>query len=87
MKKIQLLVLGLCVVALFQGCDNKSSETTSSEPQKKLRLAFVANTADDYWSIVQLGCGYAAPCAVALPPQRRPLGRNMPPREIHLDSA
>ena len=60
MKKIQLLILSLCVAALFQGCNNKSGETTGSEPQKKLRLAFVANTADNYWSIVQLGCAYAA---------------------------
>jgi ribose transport system substrate-binding protein len=60
MKKIQLLLLSLCVVALCQGCDNKNSGTAGGEPQKKLRLAFVANTADDYWSIVQLGCDYAA---------------------------
>jgi ribose transport system substrate-binding protein len=60
MKKLHLLLLSLCVAALFQGCDNKNSGTAGGEPQKKLRLAFVANTADDYWSIVQLGCDYAA---------------------------
>jgi ribose transport system substrate-binding protein len=60
MKKIQLLILSLCVVALIAGCDNKNGGTAGGEPQKKLRLAFVANTADDYWSIVQLGCDYAA---------------------------
>jgi ribose transport system substrate-binding protein len=60
MKIIRFLILSVCVAALFQGCDNKSSGTAGSEPQKKLRLAFVANTADDYWAIVQLGCDYAA---------------------------
>src|SRR6516225_1601333 len=60
MKKIQTLILCLCAAALFSSCDNKNSGPTGGEPQKKLRLAFVANTADDYWSIVQLGCDYAA---------------------------
>ena len=54
MKKNILLILGLCAVVLFPGCDN------SGGPQKKLRLAFVANTADNYWSVVQFGCDCAA---------------------------
>ena len=59
MKKLHRFILALCVVALFQGCDNKSSGTANGASQKKLRLAFVANTADEYWAIVHLGCDYA----------------------------
>ncbi len=58
-KKLPLIILTLCVVAFFQGCDNKSAGTANGAPQKKLRLAFVANTLDDFWSIVRLGCDVA----------------------------
>jgi len=47
-------------VALFQGCDNKSSGTANDASQKKLRLAFVGSSSDDFWSIVRLGCDSAA---------------------------
>jgi ribose transport system substrate-binding protein len=53
--KLPLLILALCALALSPGCDNKSSGTS----QKKLRLVFVANTPDDYWSVVRLGCDTA----------------------------
>ncbi len=53
MKKLHLFILALCVVALFQGCGNGSS-------QKEVRLVFVGGTPDDYWSIVQLGCDFAS---------------------------
>ena len=56
MKKLHLFILALCVVALFQGCDNKSSGTANDASQKKLRLAFVGSSSDDFWSIVRLGC-------------------------------
>jgi ribose transport system substrate-binding protein len=56
MIKWPLLLLALCVVALCPGCDSKSGGTTP----KKVRLVFVANTPDDYWSIVRLGCDKAA---------------------------
>jgi ribose transport system substrate-binding protein len=59
MKKLHLFILGLCVVALVQGCDNKRSGTSNGASQKKLRLAFVGSTPDDFWSIVRLGCDYA----------------------------
>jgi ribose transport system substrate-binding protein len=52
MKKLYFLILALCVVALFQGCENGAS-------QKKLRLVFVGGTPDNYWSIVRLGCDFA----------------------------
>lgn len=58
-KKLPLLVLALCFVAFCQGCDNKSGETANGAPQKKLRLVFVANTPDDFWSVVRLGCDVA----------------------------
>ena len=59
MKPLHRFILALCVVALLQGCDNHNPGTANGRPQKKLRLAFVANTADEYWGIVNLGCNYA----------------------------
>jgi ribose transport system substrate-binding protein len=58
MKKATLLPLALCVAVLLQGCDN-GNKSGSPTPQKKLRLAFVANNANDYWSILRLGCDFA----------------------------
>ena len=60
MKKLHLFIVALCVVALFQGCDNKNSGTANGASQKKLRLAFVGGSSDDFWSIVRLGCDGAA---------------------------
>ena len=60
MKKLHRFILVLCVVALCQGCDNTSSGTANDASQKKLRLAFVGSSADDFWSIVRLGCDSAA---------------------------
>jgi len=59
MKRIQLLVLAMCVAGFVQGCDNQSSGTANGPAQKKLRLAFVGASTDDYWSIVRLGCDMA----------------------------
>jgi ribose transport system substrate-binding protein len=63
MRKWQLFILALWAAVLFQGCDNQSSLTAKDAPQaaaqKKLRLAFVGNAPDDFWSIVRLGCDYA----------------------------
>jgi len=60
-KKAPLLILALCVVALSQGCENnQSTGPASTAPQKKLRLAYVANTLDDFWSMARLGCDVAA---------------------------
>lgn len=59
MKKIYLLVLALCAMGLSQGCDNHSGGTAGNSSPKKLRLAFVANRAGDFWSIVRLGCDNA----------------------------
>jgi ribose transport system substrate-binding protein len=60
MTKINAYILAVCVVALLQGCDNKSTGTDKGNVQKKYRLAFVGSTPDDYWSILRLGCDYAA---------------------------
>jgi ribose transport system substrate-binding protein len=54
-KKSPLLVLALCVAVFSPGCDSKTGGTA----QKKLRLVFVANSPDDYWSVVRLGCDTA----------------------------
>ena len=58
MKKM-LLPLALGLLALVQGCDNQSGKTTGAPPQKKVRLAFIANNEGPYWSIVRLGCDTA----------------------------
>ena len=60
MKRLHLSLLALCVMALFQGCDNKTSETANGAPQKKVRLAFVSNSSSDFWSLVRLGCDHGA---------------------------
>ena len=53
MKKLHLIIPALCTVMLFQGCDNNVS-------QKKLHLVFIGGTPDNYWSVVRLGCDFAA---------------------------
>jgi ribose transport system substrate-binding protein len=58
MKRTTALLLILWAAALLQGCDS-SNKTTDTPPKKKLRLAFVANNANDYWSILRLGCDMA----------------------------
>jgi ribose transport system substrate-binding protein len=60
MKKLCLLLPTLGLLAVLAGCDNKTSGPASSAPPKKLRLAFVPNSASEYWSVVQLGCTFAA---------------------------
>jgi ribose transport system substrate-binding protein len=63
MKPRTHFILALFVIGLFQGCDNRSSQSTSvpapAPSQKKLRLAFVANNANYYWSMVRQGCDSA----------------------------
>ncbi|HUA66533.1 MAG TPA: substrate-binding domain-containing protein [Alphaproteobacteria bacterium] len=52
MKTIYLLILALCAVALFPGCEKSTA-------QKPLRLIFIGGTPDNYWSVVRLGCDFA----------------------------
>jgi ribose transport system substrate-binding protein len=57
--KRMLLALALGLLALVQGCDSQSGKGTMLPPQKKVRLAFIANGEGPYWSIVRLGCDTA----------------------------
>ena len=59
MKHLRLLIPVLCFVVLFQGCDSKRSGPAHDAAQKKLRLAFVGSTSDDFWTMVRLGCDHA----------------------------
>ena len=58
-KKTALLLLALCTLTAFQGCDKPTPAANGSAPKKKLRLAFVSNSSSDFWSLVRLGCDQA----------------------------
>jgi ribose transport system substrate-binding protein len=60
LEKLNRFILAACVVALLQGCGNNSGGTAAGAPPKKLRLAFVANDANEYWAMAHLGCDFAA---------------------------
>ena len=60
MKKLSILLLALCSLALLPGCGQNGGTPTQQSTEKKLHLAFVANSAGEYWSIVNLGCETAA---------------------------
>ena len=58
-QTLVFFALALWLAVLCQGCDNKSGDPAPSAVQKKLRLVFIANTPDDFWSVVRLGCDAA----------------------------
>ena len=58
MKKLFLFISALCVAALFQGCDDKSSGAATVTSPKKLRIAVVGGIPGEYWSNVKLGCDH-----------------------------
>ncbi|HEX3890513.1 MAG TPA: substrate-binding domain-containing protein, partial [Verrucomicrobiae bacterium] len=65
MKKIQSLVLALCVGAIVSGCGKKESADNSGSgnaaaPAKTLKLAFVSNTSANFWKFAHAGCNAAA---------------------------
>jgi ribose transport system substrate-binding protein len=60
MKRLLSFLLGLCVLCICQGCSKNSSGTANSAATKRLRLAFVTNTTNEFWSIVRYGCNSAA---------------------------
>jgi len=60
MQKLHLLILAGCLAAGSQGCNQNGSETATGPAQKKLHLAFVANSPGEYWALVNLGCDIAA---------------------------
>ncbi|HMP84200.1 MAG TPA: substrate-binding domain-containing protein, partial [Verrucomicrobiota bacterium] len=59
-KKLNPFIAATFVVALLAGCDNKGGASAEGPQPKKLRLAFIPNTANEYWSIVHVGCDFAA---------------------------
>src|SRR5262245_61408989 len=60
MKKITPFLLGLCLLSFCKGSVNESSGITNNPASKKLRLAFVTNTTNEFWAIVRHGCNNAA---------------------------
>jgi ribose transport system substrate-binding protein len=60
MKRLLLLGLVLSAATFMQGCGNQADQTATGTSQKRLHLAFVANSPGEYWSIVNLGCSIAA---------------------------
>jgi ribose transport system substrate-binding protein len=66
MKKIQLLIIALCIVAFLPGCGKKEEAQQSTDnaaapaPAKKWKLAFVSNNASPFWTIARAGCDDAA---------------------------
>jgi len=60
MKKLPPFIGALCVLAFSQGCGNNHSGAANNSSQKKLRLAFVTNTTNEFWAIVRHGCNSAA---------------------------
>ncbi len=59
MKKTSLLVVAGLALGFFQGCGKQNNDGNAAS-KDKLHLAFVANSAGEYWSIVNLGCQTAA---------------------------
>jgi len=60
MKKTHPFILALCVLAFCQGCGKNNNGTANNPSPKKLRLAFVTNTKNDFWATVRHGCNSAA---------------------------
>lgn len=63
MKKFFFFVLALGVLTFNQGCGNSSGPGDTGPRNggsKKLRLAFVSNTKNDFWATVRHGCNSAA---------------------------
>lgn len=59
MKKLFFLGGFLCLVCFGLGCGNESGQTGNASGAKKLRVAFVTNTKNDFWLTVQKGCNNA----------------------------
>jgi ribose transport system substrate-binding protein len=60
MKKLSLFILALGVLVCCHGCGKNNSETAKDTATKKMRLAFVTNTTNDFWATVRHGCNSAA---------------------------
>jgi ribose transport system substrate-binding protein len=62
MKTYSILIAAFCLALWSTGCNNQNpgaNNQASPAAQKKWRVAFIANNANDYWSIVRLGCDTA----------------------------
>jgi ribose transport system substrate-binding protein len=59
-KKLAPLILVLFALAGNPGCDKNNSPTSSNPSPKKLRLAFVTNATNEFWTITRHGCESAA---------------------------
>jgi ribose transport system substrate-binding protein len=62
MKKFPFLSLALCVLFFCPSCnkDKGDSAAAGDKTQKRLRLAFVTNTTNEFWAITRHGCRSAA---------------------------
>ncbi len=60
MRHFNIFARASAIEAALPGCDGNGAGTANGPKQKKLRLAFVANTASEYWSMVNVGCAFAA---------------------------
>src|ERR1035438_9252050 len=62
MKQIQILLAALCITTLISGCGQKeTADNSATAPAgRKLKLAFVANNAANFWTIARTGCDDAA---------------------------
>ena len=64
MKKIQFLIVALCLGAFAFGCGKKeiagNPDSSNTSAVKKLKLAFVSNNAANFWSFARAGCDAAA---------------------------
>ncbi len=60
MKRINPLGAVLCLALFAQGCGGRNTTNPVPPSQKRLHLAFVANSPGEYWAVVNLGCDIAA---------------------------
>lgn len=54
--KTTSLLLALCAICFAAGCGKGGSSPENSTAAKKLKLAFVANNAANFWTIARRGC-------------------------------
>jgi ribose transport system substrate-binding protein len=59
MKRLHLFVLALGLLCFCHGCGQEPGGTTSGPTPKKVRLAFVTNSTNDFWLTVRRGCNSA----------------------------
>jgi ribose transport system substrate-binding protein len=60
MKRLHVFLLVLFALGLGPAYSQNSREATNASPSRKVRLAFVTNTTNEFWSQVRHGCNSAA---------------------------